>query len=548
MAISSNSFGKILELIKLERSEISSIYFYAILNGVVQLSLPLGIQAIIGFVLGATMVTSVYLLIFFVVLGTLVVGILNIYQMKIIEKIQQKIFVRYTFNMGLKIPGFDLLAIDKYYLPDKINYFFDILTVQKGISKLLLDIPIATIQIILGLLLLSLYHPLFIVFGFILLFILFLLLRFTGKSGLDTSISESNHKYKVAAWLQETGRIIKAFKLNPQTRLNLLKTDKKVLDYLAARTSHFRILLFQYRSIVFFKVGITALMLIIGTYLLFNQALNIGEFVAVELVIITVISSLEKLIISLENIYDVSTGLLKIDSVLNNPSDSSGTIQLADNQEIEIKFHDVSFSYEAHHPVFRQANFQIPSRSLIGISGQDGSGKTTLLKLISGLYQKFSGFILINGIPIQNYDVENYRSHIAVYLQENELFEGTAYENISMGRPVDINQIISLSKELGIEDFINRLPQSFETILDPQGMKLPSTVGKKILLLRALLGNPNLIILEEPWSGFEYRATETIKKYLIELAKFKTVIVVTNDMKFLQQCHQNLKIEKGYII
>ena len=177
MAISSNSFGKLSELIKLERKEISSIYFFAILNGLVQLSLPLGIQAIIGFVLGATMVTSVYVLIYFVVLGTLVVGILNIYQMKIIEKIQQKIFVRYTFNMGLKIPGFDLLSIDKYYLPDKINYFFDILTVQKGISKLLLDIPIATIQIILGLVLLSFYHPLFIVFGFLLLLILFLLLR-----------------------------------------------------------------------------------------------------------------------------------------------------------------------------------------------------------------------------------------------------------------------------------------------------------------------------------------------------------------------------------
>ncbi|MBK6391456.1 MAG: ABC transporter ATP-binding protein [Saprospiraceae bacterium] len=547
MAISSNSFGKLSELIKLERKEISSIYFFAILNGLVQLSLPLGIQAIIGFVLGATMVTSVYVLIFFVVLGTLVVGILNIYQMKIIEKIQQKIFVRYTFNMGLKIPGFDLLSIDKYYLPDKINYFFDILTVQKGISKLLLDIPIATIQIILGLVLLSFYHPLFIVFGFLLLLILFLLLRFTSKSGLDTSISESNHKYTVAAWLQETGRVIKAFKLNPQTHLNLIKTDNKVLDYLVARTSHFRILLFQYRSIVFFKVGITALMLIIGTYLLFNQLLNIGEFVAVELVIITVIGSLEKLIISLENIYDVSTGLLKIDSVLNNPSDISGTIKFAANQDIELKFHEVSFSYEPHNPVFKQVNFQISAQSLTGISGEDGSGKTTLLKLISGLYKKFSGFILVNGIPIQNYDLENYRSHIGVYLQENDLFEGTAYENISMGRPVEINQIMSLSKQLGIDDFINSLPQAFETILDPQGVKLPSTVGKKILLLRALLSNPSLVILEEPWFGLEYRSTETIKKYLIELAKFKTVIVATNDIEFLRQCHQNLKIEKGYI-
>jgi ABC-type bacteriocin/lantibiotic exporter with double-glycine peptidase domain len=145
-------FKKLLDLIKIERDEITSIYFYAILNGVIQLSLPLGIQAILGFVLGATMVTSVYLLIFIIIIAVLIVGYLQINQMKIIEKIQQKIFVRYAFSFAETIPKLDLKDIDHYYIPEKINRFFDVLNVQKGISKLLLDIPSATIQIIFGLL------------------------------------------------------------------------------------------------------------------------------------------------------------------------------------------------------------------------------------------------------------------------------------------------------------------------------------------------------------------------------------------------------------
>ncbi|MBK8330718.1 MAG: hypothetical protein IPL09_14960 [Bacteroidetes bacterium] len=150
---------KLLDLILLDKQEVISIYFYAILSGLVQLSLPIGVQAIIGFVMGATMVTSIYVLIFLVVLGVLMVGVMKINQMRIIEKVQQKIFTRNAFAFAEKIPNLDLQAMDKYYLPEKVNYFFDTLNVQKGLSKILLNIPTASIQILFGLLLLSLYHP-----------------------------------------------------------------------------------------------------------------------------------------------------------------------------------------------------------------------------------------------------------------------------------------------------------------------------------------------------------------------------------------------------
>ncbi|MDH4460032.1 MAG: ABC transporter, partial [Flectobacillus sp.] len=193
-------------LLNLDKSDLFSIYFYAILGGLVELSVPIGIQAIISFVLGASMVTSIYILIFLVVMGVFGVGVFQVNQMKVIEKIQQRLFTHFAFEFSQTLPQVDLYKADLYYLPEKVNRFFDTLNIQKGIQKLLLDIPIAVIQIFLGLILLALYHPLFIFFGFILGVILWLIIKFTGKNGLETSIEESNYKYQVVAWFQEVAR------------------------------------------------------------------------------------------------------------------------------------------------------------------------------------------------------------------------------------------------------------------------------------------------------------------------------------------------------
>ena len=260
-----HSFDKLKNLIKLELSEITAIYFYAIFSGLIQLSLPLGIQAILGLVLGATMVTSVYILIFILILAVFIIGYLRINKMKIIEKIQQKIFVRFAFEFAEKIPKLDLKGTDHYYLPEKINRFFDTLNVQKGISKLLIDIPGASIQILFGLILISFYHPLFILFSLILVVLLWFIFKITTKKGIETSINESNYKYELVAWLEELGRVIKSFKYSQGSNLNLTRTDEKLVNYLHARTTHFQVLLFQFKSLVFFKICVTALMLILGT-------------------------------------------------------------------------------------------------------------------------------------------------------------------------------------------------------------------------------------------------------------------------------------------
>ena len=249
-----NTLKQFWHLINLNKADIGSIYFYAILSGILQLSVPIGIQSIIGYVLGASMVSSIYILIFLVTLGVFIVGLLQINQMKIIEKLQQLLFVNYAFEFIDKIPKIEFYKKVNYYIPEKVNRFLDINILQKGFSKLLLEIPTAIIQIIFGLILLAIYHPIFIVFGLTLAIILTIVLYLSSQSGLDISIKESNYKYEMVSWMQEVGKSIKAFRYNQEAELSSKNTDNIAVNYLNSRTKHFNILLLQYKTELYNRI------------------------------------------------------------------------------------------------------------------------------------------------------------------------------------------------------------------------------------------------------------------------------------------------------
>jgi ABC-type bacteriocin/lantibiotic exporter with double-glycine peptidase domain len=516
-------------LINDHKKEITSIYLFSILGGIVNLSLPLGVQTIIGLVMGATLVTSIYVLIFLVVLGVFLMGLFQINQMKIIESIQQKIFAHYAYEFADRIPKLDLKQMDKYFIPEKVNRFFDTLNIQKGFAKLLLDIPVASVQIVFGIILLSLYHPLFIILGLILLLLLGMILFYTSQKGIETSIEESNYKYGVAGFFGEIARTIKTFKFSQGSDLNLQRTDENVLGYLNARTKHFQVLLFQYKSLLFFKIALTTLMLTLGSYLLINQQLNVGEFVAAEIVIMLVISAVEKLIISLDSAYDVITGLEKLGSVTDSPIEKSGALELTSRVGVEIEMKNFSFEFEAGKPILESINLHIHSGEKVQIVGPEGSGKSMFMRILTGNYIDFRGTLRINKVPIKNYSLANLRMHTGILLQDQEIFGGTVYENISLGKTeITPTLILETARELGIADFLNHFPHGFDSYIEPIGKKTPQSIVKKILLLRALSGDKRLLLLENPWNGLEAELAENLRMYLLKKST-ATVIISTND-------------------
>ena len=544
-----NPFERLWGLVSSYKADISAIYFYAILSGLVQLTVPMGVQAIIGFVIAASMVTSTYILIMLVVIGVGAVGLMQINQMKIIERVQQNIFTEHAFEYAEKVPRFDLIKSDSFYLPEKINTFFETLNIQKGLSKILLDVPLASIQIIFGLILLSLYHPVFILFGMILLFILWLILYLTAKRGIKTSFEQSTLKYSVVVWLEEIARAIKSFKFTQGTHLNLHKVDERVGSYLDARTDHFKILLIQYKTLVIFKVVITTLMLTAGVYLLLTQKLNIGEFVATEIVILTIITAVEKLIGSLDSIYDVVTGLEKISLITEFPLEKSGSLQLSeDNNGLSFSFKDVSFSYPDGKEIFDRINVDLPTNTLMCIKSNQGSGKTTFLKLLTGNYTNFTGSLLLNNYPIQHYKTESVRSKIGIYFNQQEIFSATVMENITMGRK-DISEedIWELANKLGFSNAINQLELGLYSLLDPTGKKLSGSLVRYILLLRAFANKPKLLLLEDPFLGLSVQHIETLKAYLLEISGNCTILVSTNDSELQKTAPYLLEITKNKV-
>ena len=282
---------RLLRLLRADKREIGHIYLYALVGGAISLSVPLGVQAIINLISGGQIATSWGVLIAFVTIGVGFTGALQVMQLALAENIQQRLFARSALEFAYRIPRIKYEAAGGRYLPELVNRFFDTISVQKGLAKLLLDLPLALLQIVLCLILLAIYHPFFIVFGLLLLLLLGLIFRFTGQRGLASSLEESTFKYKVAYWLEELGRNQDTFKMVGRTDLPITRTDELVHGYVNARRTHFRVLLGQYSALVAFKVITTVGLLALGGLLVMNEQMNLGQFVAAEIVILLLIAA-----------------------------------------------------------------------------------------------------------------------------------------------------------------------------------------------------------------------------------------------------------------
>ncbi|MFN8250076.1 MAG: ATP-binding cassette domain-containing protein [Ferruginibacter sp.] len=539
--------SRIFKLLRAEGKEISSVYFFAIMNGLILLAIPVGIQALVGFALTNQVSASIIILIILIVLSVLASGIMQVKQMQIIEKIQQKIYVRYSFEISKRIPAMKLSAVDNYYLPELTNRFFDVVTLQKSLAKLMLDFPLAIIQILFGLILLAFYHPVFIAFGLVLSMTIIGILYFSGTKGLEKSIEESNYKYKTAAWLQEMARAIWSVKFIRSSYFLLHKTDEHVTAYLNARTEHFRILQIQFKALVVFKTIITSAMLIVGTLLLLNQQLNVGQFIAAEIVILTIISSVEKLIVRLDNVYDVLTSVEKLEQVIEKETETDGNIELPEvTTGLSIKVQNLSFNYPTTSATILQGiSFEVEPGEKICISGPEGSGKSTLLRLLAGCYDEFSGSILLNDVPLNNYNRFSLRKKMGVVLNGQDIIEASLFDNLTLGQEgVSLEEVRSLCNITGLTSYIQTLKQGFDTQLSSTGRKLPEHAAKKIVLVRALLNQPRLLLLEEPWAGLEKVYQDRIKEYLLTQEKQVSMIVVTSDESFINKCDKSVLISK----
>ncbi len=540
---------RFIGLLQLDRRDIRQIFYYAIFAGIVALSLPLGIQAIINLIKGAQVSTSWIILVILVTLGVVFQGALQLMQIRILENIQQKIFMRSSFEFIYRFPKIKMEELKNFYPPELANRFFDTLTVQKGLSKILIDFPASLLQVLFGLLLLSFYHPFFILYGLALIVLVYFLFRGTARKGMETSLKESKSKYKVAHWIQEVARSLISFKLSGKTELAMNRNDVLTAEYLSAREAHFRILLKQFIQMIGFKVLVTSGLLLIGGLLVLNQQMNIGQFVAAEIIILLLISSVEKVIVGLESFYDVLTSLEKIGQVVDKEIEAQeGVDPFEVRTGLKIELEDLRYKSFEGEPLLKSINLTIRDQDRIHLNGVSGSGKTTLLKIISGLLPFTRGALYINDVSLKAIWPNKYRSYIGQVLPDQTPFEGSIIENIVFGSSgISQERLREVLKQVGLSEFVKKQPQGLQTILLPEGKQIPFTVSKKIVLARAIINNPKLLILKDPLEHFEEAEAKRIINYLSAPERKWALIVSSSNALWKASCNRSVELKEGNI-
>jgi ABC-type bacteriocin/lantibiotic exporter with double-glycine peptidase domain len=287
-------------------------------------------------------------------------------------------------------------------------------------------------------------------------------------------------------------------------------------------------------------------MLIVGGILLIRQEINIGQFIAAEIIILTIMNAVEKLIVSLETVYDLLTSVEKINKITEKPIDEEGSYEFIKKQGIQIEAKNLSFGFEKTS-ILKNISFNIQPGQKVAITGDGDSGKTVLLRLLTGVFQDFEGDLSYDQIPINNYNLNTLRNHIGIYMQKQDIFSASLWENITLGnKEVKEQDVLDIFKIVGLEGFYRSLNKGFDTHLEPTGKQLSSSNVQKLLIARSLLNQPSLLLLDEPMKLLAADDKQYLKNYLFGL-KDVTVIFTTNDPALITKCDMVIHLNNGQI-
>jgi ATP-binding cassette subfamily B protein len=215
----------------------------------------------------------------------------------------------------------------------------------------------------------------------------------------------------------------------------------------------------------------------------------------------------------------------------------------------EIILENVSFGYEKHHLVLHEVSLHIRPGEMIGLVGPSGSGKTTLINLICRFYDPTRGRILLDGKDLREVRMQDLRRHIGVVLQDNFLFPGTIRENIAYARPdATLEEIIEAAKAANAHDFIMRFPDGYDSWVGERGHRLSGGERQRIAIARAILRNPQILILDEATASVDTETERLIQEALERLVQNRTTIAIAHRLSTLRNADRIIVLERGRVV
>lgn len=527
-----------------ETRDIAAVALFAGVISILSLATPITVETLVNTVAFGRLLQPLIVLSLILLLCLTLVAILRLWQAQISELLQQRLFVRVMTDLAAKLPRVKHSAWDGQYPPDVMNRVFEVVTLQKGASELVLEGTAFALQMVISLVVLALYHPYLFGFDVILLCGLGLIVTLLGRGGVYTAIKESKTKYAVVTWFEEFLNCPCSFRNRSGEAAMYSRADNLVLDYVSMRQKHFRVLFRQMAFTLGLQALAGSLLLGLGGWLVLEGQLTLGQLVAAELIIATLLSSFSKLGKHLEALYDLLAAVDKLGYLLELPTMvDQGYALERKSTGMTVSIHGVSHRFPDQMPAPQSLFLRLSPGELVALMGPPSSGKSTVLDMLFGVRAPDAGEIEFDGHDIRLLHPLDLRDQVAL-VRNVEIFTGTVLENIHLGREgITLPVITQVLRELDLYAELQRLPQGLETLLNPAVRPLSDSLALRLMLARALVAQPRLLLLDGGLDHLPENLLHSTMAILKNTAKRCTLLIVTHRSAVADQCDRLIRLE-----
>jgi putative ABC transport system ATP-binding protein len=531
---------RLLTLIRSEKNDLFVLFYLTLGYSILGIATPLAVQALVNNItMGGVMQP---LVVISIILFSLLVlsGFLYVLELYLVEYIQRRLFVDTAMHVAHKTQGAIISIYDKTNPVELVNRFFDIITIQKSAASLLTTGLIAMIQVVIGSIILIFYSFYFSIIVLMVILFFWFTISILGKNATKTAIDESKAKYATAAWLETIAGNFYLFKFYNGLQRAESYTNALAHKYLNKRASHFTYLLWQNFTAVMFYAFIGTAMLAIGGMLVVNSQINLGQFVAAELIFFGVLAAFVRMVSKLGDYYDILAAVDKIGVLDDLPQEEIKNNQTVLDSLNAITVNNLSFAYTSRvHPI-QDINFSISKGHNIAIMGLSGTGKSTIVDLITGLRIPDNGQIEFNGVDLRQINRLALRNKIGI-ATEIEVFEGTIIDNIRLDNTtISLHEINDVLEELGLIDDIAQLEHGLDTQLTGFGAPLSTTQLQRLMLVRAIVINPDMLIIDGIIDNLNLEQIQLVINYLLKRKQDWMLLVTTRSEHIANQFEQQI--------
>ena len=533
---------------KAEKRIMYLIFSYALAVAFFSLIIPLTVQELVSTFSYAVQPVMIWTLTAVMLLVLLFVGLFKTFHFYAIDVIQRRVFARITVAMVEQLPRNRFKASQTHIA----NYFMETVFMQRALSTLLFDLINVVVGGTVGMLLLMVYHPYFLMFNLLLLAGFAITFFVLSRGALRTTLDMSHAKYDTFRWVQEVAQNSLQFKATDSRAYILQKTNDLVNHYVDARKARFRVLVRQYVGSVGGQAFAQAGALGIAAYLMSIGQLTLGQLVAVQAVVGALVINFDTLIKNMGFVYYFFTALTHLDTVFQQEQDyvsveSPVGMPKHLTQGVRVTCKAVSLIHGGAS-VFDGFNLDVAPGEKLGIYAKTTMAKTALARVLGGLETPTNGVVQYNGVDLRYMDPNGLNQIRSVMLDSQlTLVEGTIEENITMGRSyVTYDDISWALRFTELEEDIESLPRGVKSDVSSLGESLSPTHIVQILLARAILGRPQVLIFDGLIHALEPSLRERVLRRLCSKDEAWSVIFVSTDPNLTDHADRRIMLHHAH--